>query len=198
LTSAAGSLRRRREWAAIGLLAFAVPLLAFSSGCGRSAPGASGGGGVAAAATAGRASGANGPRFVDVASAAGLDYEWKIPGKRPLNILQTIGNGCAFLDYDADGNLDVLLVGPKLALFKGDGKGRFADVSAPSGLAALPERQYLGCAVGDADNDGFLDLYVSGYRTGLLLRNERGRAFRDITRRRGPEAAALGHFVRVR
>src|SRR5205809_6714464 len=46
------------------------------------------------------------PRFVDVAQAAGLNYAWTIPGKRPLNILQTIGNGCAFLDYDNDGNLE--------------------------------------------------------------------------------------------
>src|SRR5690348_15021347 len=48
--------------------------------------------------------------FADVAEAAGLHYEWTIPGPRPLNILQTIGNGCAFLDYDNDGNLDILLV----------------------------------------------------------------------------------------
>src|SRR5262249_27176959 len=39
-----------------------------------------------------------GPAFVDTAAAAGLNYRWEIPGKRPLNILQTIGNGCAFLD----------------------------------------------------------------------------------------------------
>ena len=50
-------------------------------------------------------------RFVDVAAKAGLHYRWTIPGPRPLDFLQTIGNGCAFLDYDNDGNLDVLLVG---------------------------------------------------------------------------------------
>ncbi|HLH81561.1 MAG TPA: CRTAC1 family protein, partial [Chthonomonas sp.] len=57
------------------------------------------------------------PRFRDVAAEVGLDYRWVIPGPRPLNILQTIGNGCAFLDFDNDGNLDILLVGPTLALF---------------------------------------------------------------------------------
>jgi hypothetical protein len=48
------------------------------------------------------------PWFKDTAGESGIRYEWRIPGSRPLNILQTIGNGCAFLDYDRDGNLDVL------------------------------------------------------------------------------------------
>src|SRR5579884_2836839 len=48
-------------------------------------------------------------RFVDLADEAGLNYHWTLPGKPPRNILQTIGNGCAFLDYNNDGNLDILL-----------------------------------------------------------------------------------------
>ena len=59
------------------------------------------------------------PPFWDVTKESGLNYRWTIPGKRPLNILQTIGNGCAFLDYDGDGNLDILLIGANhVALFK--------------------------------------------------------------------------------
>ena len=53
--------------------------------------------------------------FREVAEIAGLKYTWHIEGGRPCNILQTIGNGCAFLDYDQDGNQDILLVGPKPA-----------------------------------------------------------------------------------
>src|SRR5215211_5847100 len=49
------------------------------------------------------------PLFREVGKEAGLDYVWKIPGKRPLTILQTIGNGCAFFDANGDGNLDILL-----------------------------------------------------------------------------------------
>jgi hypothetical protein len=56
-------------------------------------------------------------RFRNVATEVGLDYEWKPLGKRPLTILQTIGNGCAFLDYNNDGNLDILLVGQQPSLF---------------------------------------------------------------------------------
>ncbi len=116
-------------------------------------------------------------RFTDVAQSAGLRYRWSIPGKRPLNILQTIGNGCAFLDYDQDGNLDVLLVGPKLALYRGNGQGHFTNVTHETGLDRFTGH-FLGCAVGDYDNDGYPDLYISGYRTGLLLHNEAAEAFR--------------------
>jgi hypothetical protein len=143
---------------------------------------------------------------VNVAPAAGLKYRWQAPPHRPLNILDTIGNGCAFLDYDNDGNLDILLVGPKLALFRGDGKGHFTDVTAAVGLDAL-SGHFLGCAVGDYDNDGYPDIYITGYRTGILLHNEAGsglgfsqRVFRDVTRSSGipisewGASAAFGDF----
>jgi enediyne biosynthesis protein E4 len=130
-------------------------------------------------------------RFREVAAEAGLTYRWTAPGKRPLNILQTIGNGCAFLDYDRDGNLDILLVGPTLALYKGDGKGKFTDVSGPTRIGAL-KGYFLGCAVGDVDNDGFSDLYIGGYREGRLLRNNGGKAFTDISRTAGIGAQPWG------
>ena len=128
-------------------------------------------------------------RFVDVAASAGIKYRWTIPGIRPLDILQTIGNGCALLDYDNSGHLSVLLIGTDhLALFRGDGHGHFADVSHQAGLDTL-RGHFLGCAVGDYDNDGYEDVYVSGYRTGLLLHNEAaaggGRRFRDVTAQAG-------------
>ena len=129
--------------------------------------------------------------LVDVAARAGLHYQWTIPGPRPLDILQTIGNGCAFLDYNNDGNLDVLLIGPKLALYKGDGHGHFTDVTHETCLDKLTGH-FLGCAVGDYDNDGYDDVYVSGYRTGLLLHNEHGRGFKDVTRAAGLAAQPWG------
>ncbi len=143
-------------------------------------------------------------QFTDVTKASGIDYRWRIEGKHPLTILQTIGNGCAFLDYDGDGNLDVLLVGIKLALYKGDGKGHFTDVTHETGLDKLAGH-FLGCAVGDYDNDGHPDLYISAYRGGVLLHNEAiaseqtssvnvsstasgksaARGFRDVTKEAG-------------
>src|SRR5262249_13407905 len=79
---------------------------------------------------------------------------------------------------------DLLLVGGRLALYAGDGKGRFTDVSQETGLAGLTGH-FLGCAVGDVDGDGYPDIYISGYRTALLLLNQGGRRFRDVTRAAG-------------
>lgn len=117
-------------------------------------------------------------RFREVAESAGVHYAWTAPAKRPLTILQTIGYGCAFLDFDNDSNLDILLVGPKPALFRGDGLGKFTDSRA---LLGGLTGHFLGCAVGDYDGDGFADLYLSGYREGRLLHNEKGTGFRDVT-----------------
>lgn len=127
----------------------------------------------------------SGVQFRDVAQAAGLNYRFVIAGPRPLNILQTIGNGCAFLDYDQDGNLDVLLVGnPMPKLFRGNGKGQFREVGSALGFAPqLPKVRgaaWLGCAVGDVDNDGFPEIYLSGYRTGAFFKNEGGKRLREI------------------
>lgn len=118
--------------------------------------------------------------FADAAAKAGLRYRWTIPGPRPLDILQTIGSGCAFLDFNNDNNLDILLIGPHLALYQGDGQGHFADVTRSAGLDKFTGR-FLGCAVGDYDNDGYDDISLTGYRTGLLLHNEGGRKFTDVT-----------------
>ena len=107
-----------------------------------------------------------------------MHYVLHPEGTPPLNILQTIGNGGAFLDYNNDGNLDILLVGPKPALFTGDGKGKFTEATA---LLGGVSGHFLGVAVGDYDSDGFPDLYLSGYRDGRLLHNDGGKGFTDVT-----------------
>ena len=123
--------------------------------------------------------------LVDKAKEAGLTvYHWRIDGPRPMTLKQSVGNGCAFLDYDGDGNLDVLLVGQPVALFRGDGKGGFADVSAATGIHAL-KGDFRGVAVGDYDNDGHPDLYLTAYHGGELLHNEAGKSFRDVSKTAG-------------
>jgi enediyne biosynthesis protein E4 len=172
-------------------LFLALSLLAgVCGGCGREVPAATGVPLAAAASAApvplppSPARQAEPPAFAEVAEAAGLRYRWTINGPRPCDILQTIGNGCAFLDYDSDGNLDILLVGSKPALYKGDGKGRFADVTRRAGLDTLSGR-FLGCAVGDYDNDGWSDVYISAHRGGVLLHNRDGKRFENVTARAG-------------
>ncbi len=124
------------------------------------------------------------PHFTDVAQAAGINYQWKTSGSRPLNILGTIGNGCAFLDYNNDGNLDILLVGSQLALYQGDGRGHFTNVTHQAHLDQI-HGHFLGCAVGDYDNDGYEDIYLTAYRGGVLLHNQGGKYFVDVTKQAG-------------
>ena len=152
--------RLSQRGARASLLCALAAFLAVPGGCRRAGPGDPAGPAPPAAAI-----------FEDITARSGIHYTWSIRGQRPLNILQTIGNGCAFLDYDNDGSLDILLVGPKLALYKGDGKGHFTDVTHETGLDTL-HGDFLGCAVGDYDNDGFDDIYLTAYRGGVLLHNE--------------------------
>jgi hypothetical protein len=124
-------------------------------------------------------------RFVDVREKAGIRFRYTIPGSRPTNILQTMPGGCAFVDYDNDGNLDVLLISQTVALYRGDGQGGFSDVTHDTGLDTLGSGLWMGCAVGDYDGDGFSDIYISKYRGGALLHNDAGQRFSDTSREAG-------------
>jgi enediyne biosynthesis protein E4 len=126
----------------------------------------------------------SGVAFREVAAESGLNFQWAIEGKRPLNILQTIGNGVAMFDFNNDNNLDILLVSAAPKLYQGDGKGKFTDVSTAMGLNTL-KGHFLGVAVGDIDNDGFDDLYLTAYSGGVLLRNQAGKGFQDATKTSG-------------
>jgi hypothetical protein len=108
--------------------------------------------------------------FRDVAQQAGLIFRWGHGGKSPLTIIETIGHGCAFLDYDQDGWQDILLVGDaRCALYRNRGDGRFEDMTPQSGITA--SGTLFGVAVGDYDNDGDPDFYLTGYGKCFLYRN---------------------------
>ncbi len=122
--------------------------------------------------------------FRDAAAAAGVDFKWGHGGRSPLNIIETLGHGCAFLDYDQDGLMDLLVVGNRrCGLFHNDGNGRFTDVSQRSGLNL--EGELCGLAVGDYDNDGRPDLYITGYGKCALYHNTGQGRFEDVTSRSG-------------
>jgi enediyne biosynthesis protein E4 len=142
---------------------------------------------------------APGPRLqlVDVTRAAGLNFTHHTGAFGSRYLPETLGPGCAFLDYDNDGWLDVLLVNgqdwpghPKrratLQLYKNNRNGTFTDVTKAAGLD-FPFYG-LGVAVADFNNDGFPDLYVTGVGQNRLLRNTGRGTFVDVT-----TAAGLGN-----
>jgi hypothetical protein len=131
--------------------------------------------------------------FANVAEAAGLRYRWP-QQPRPLRNLETFGCGCAFLDYDNDGWQDILLVAaPHPLLYHNKGNGQFEDVTATTGLDAI-HGDWKGCAVGDYDGDGFLDLVLTGYHCLALLKNQEGHHFLDVTTSAGLDPQNRGHW----
>ena len=110
-------------------------------------------------------------------------------------IVESIGGGCAFLDYNRDGRLDILLVrGSTLqrlaqggdlvvALYENLGAGRFADVTAKAGLTA--RGWGMGVAAADYDNDGWPDFLVTGLGRNFLFHNNGGRGFSEVAKETG-------------
>jgi hypothetical protein len=158
-------------------------------------------------------------RFTDVALAVGLGFEHANSATSNKYLLETMGGGVALLDFDNDGRLDVFFTnGAKLEdpmpagkaadksdrrfwnrLFRQNADGSFADVTQKAGLTGMPQDRYgMGAAVADYDNDGFPDLYVTGYGGNTLYRNNRDGTFRDVTERAGVAAsgwsASAGFF----
>ena len=132
-------------------------------------------------------------RLVNVVPACGITYQYP-PRPRPMGTKEAFGCGCAFLDYDGDGFQDVLLVAaPHPVLYRNLGNGRFQDVTHETGLDAV-SGDWRGCAVGDCDGDGRLDILLTGFHRLALLRNMDGKRFADVTRASGLDPGNHGHW----
>jgi hypothetical protein len=173
------------------LLLVVVSLLA---GCRRPlGPGAGGG----PARSTGASSTA---RFTDVTEAAGIRFTHTVGRSGRLYLPETLGSGCAFLDFNNDGKLDLFLVnstglpgftgkGPFYpALYRNDGgtatkpwSCRFTDVTRAAGLAI--DCYGLGVAVADYDGDGFADLLLTAVGSSHLFRNDGNGTFTEVTQR---------------
>jgi hypothetical protein len=138
-------------------------------------------------------SAANSIHFTDVAAASGLHFQWpRLP--RPTRNLESFGTGCSFLDYDNDGWQDILLVAkPHCILYHNMGNGQFEQVTEASGIAAI-QGDWKGCAVGDYDGDGYLDIVLTGYRRLAVLHSEQGRRFTDVTKAAGLDPNNRNHW----
>ncbi|MGA2675156.1 MAG: CRTAC1 family protein [Terracidiphilus sp.] len=133
-------------------------------------------------------------RFVDVAHDAGL-VETVVYGgpDRFTYIVESMATGCAFFDYDNDGWMDIFILGgrrlkdtPSYAtnrLYKNNRDGTFTDVTAKAGLLDTDWAQ--GVCVGDYNNDGFEDLFLTYYGQNRLYRNNGDGTFTDVTAKAG-------------
>ncbi len=133
-------------------------------------------------------------RFTDVAHPAGLRAPVIYgPPDRMDYILEAMGCGVAFLDYDNDGWLDIFLLsgtrkegevpGASNRLYKNNRDGKFTDVTEKAGLRR--QGWAYGVTVGDYNNDGFDDIFITSYGQNILYRNNGDGTFTDVTRQAG-------------
>jgi enediyne biosynthesis protein E4 len=136
------------------------------------------------------------PRFMDAAESAGLRFIQENAGSPLKRPPETMSGGVALLDYDGDGWLDVYAVQggrlPPLAkvtcedrLFRNRRDGTWEDVSESAGLSKLPGGYGHGATVGDYDNDGRSDIFITRWRAYALYRNRGDGTFEDVTDRAG-------------
>jgi len=129
-------------------------------------------------------------RFSDVTSPAGLQFQHNSGAFGGKFLPETLGSGCAFLDYDRDGWQDILLINGRdwpghkkrrttLRLYHNNGNGTFTDVTARAGLDV--EMYGMGVAVGDYNNDGFPDILITCVGQNRLFRNTGKGTFVDVT-----------------
>lgn len=137
------------------------------------------------------------PNFLDVAPSAGLTAVLYGGGERKDHLLESVGTGAAFIDFDEDGRLDVFLVNAwaldeepsrvrhkgRNVLYRNKGDGTFVDVTDRAGAAD----QSWGCGVcaGDFDNDGHVDLYVTNFGPNRLYRNRGDGTFEQVAEKAG-------------
>jgi len=142
---------------------------------------------------------ANGDYFQEIGKEIGIDFIHSIGDKELSNIVESSGAGAAFLDYDQDGYIDLYVcsgtwlkglssgdkpdVMPENHLYHNRGDGTFEDVTKKAGVGG--PWYSMGVTVGDYNNDGYPDLYVSNYGTNVLYKNNGNGTFTDVTKRAG-------------
>jgi enediyne biosynthesis protein E4 len=133
-------------------------------------------------------------RLTDVTAAAGIHFQHNSGAYGGKLLPETLGSGCAFLDYDADGWQDILLVNgmdwpshkkqrSTLSLYRNNRNGTFTDVTRAAGLDF--EIYGMGVAIGDYNNDGFPDILITCVGQNRLFRNTGKGTFVDVTQKSG-------------
>ena len=157
-------------------------------------------------------------RFDDRSGSSGIGFRHHANPTSAKHLIETMGGGVALLDYDNDGFLDVFFVNGGALVQEGEGlsvdrsqpelhdrlyrsrEGKhFEDVTEEAGVSAAGKRIYgMGAATGDYDNDGYVDLFVTGFGGTILYRNLDGSGFEDRTESSGANvrgwSASAGFF----
>jgi len=143
------------------------------------------------------------PKFVDITSSLGVNFRGLASHTSKKYLIETMGSGVALFDYDNDGRLDIFAVngaplsdptpkgtipqktGPQYwnRLYHQKKDGKFEDVTEQAGLQGVGYG--MGVAVGDYDNDGYEDLYVTAYGSNKLYHNNGDGTFTDVTAKAG-------------
>jgi hypothetical protein len=160
-------------------------------------------------ADSGKAPPAPGPQapspvtFTDITALAGINFKHAASVTSQKYLLEAMGGGVALLDYDSDGRLDIYFTnGARLSdpmpggavpdkqdakywnrLYRQKADGKFEDVTERAGVRGAGYS--MGAAAADYDNDGLVDLYVTGYGSNILYRNRGDGTFEDVTKRAG-------------
>jgi hypothetical protein len=135
--------------------------------------------------------------YQEIGKEIGIDFVHSIGDKELSNIVQSSGAGAAFLDYDQDGFIDLYVCSgtwvkglskeekpgkmPENHLYRNLGNGTFEDVSRKAGVGG--PWYSMGVTIGDYNNDGFPDIYVSNYGMNVLYKNNGDGTFSDVTKR---------------
>jgi hypothetical protein len=142
-------------------------------------------------------------RFEDATSSSGIEFTHSFGAQKLGSLLESTGSGCVWFDYNNDGLPDLYVasgkpleagmhpyplknapaVAPHNHLYRNEGSGKFTDVTDQAGVAA---KVYgMAAIAADFDNDGFVDLFVTGYRRAILFHNNRNGTFTDVTTKVG-------------
>jgi hypothetical protein len=133
-------------------------------------------------------------QFTNVAAEAGITFQHENGASPQKHMFETFGSGVGVIDFDNDGWPDLFFANgadlahgkpsPGNVLYRNLGNGKFKDVTAQAGVAG--NRMFAtGVTVGDYDNDGFLDIYVTGYGGNQLFHNNGDGTFTDVTAKAG-------------